>query len=1278
MSTKTGKSQRNAFMAVGMSLLVGAAAAPATAAQLDLAPLPLFLGGLVDPNVMFTMDDSGSMSWSYMPDARRSFTVKINNNDTTVYGHTLNRGLAANWNWMAFDPNLDYPLPVGPDGKALPEPNYQAAKGNKAASLIAWDDGYKHYAYIQNPRWTTTDSCEIDLVSSYRPTWHYGDQCNSTDENVEGWPEYHALGATKEPPYYYQYDGSGDVEDEANYVRVNVDTADPVMMKKFGRWYSYYRKRTLLAKAGISRAFFDLPSGMRVGFGRINKLENAPEPLQVDGYDNSTITLGVRPFDKAGRDAFFKKVFLAPSSESTPLRRAADDVGLYFERQDDKGPWGKKPGDGGQGLLSCRQSYHIIMSDGYWNSEGASTVAATDNNDGTDGAEIIGPDSKTYTYEAGTPFSDSWDNSNVTGGTLADVAMHYWKRDLQPQDGMPNDVPPNGRDPAFWQHLVTFAIGLGLDTTQTGHVNADTAFAAVTAFDLYREWEEGGMDGTAPPKPVTITWPQPGTNSEYNIDDMLHAAVNSRGGFYSARNPDEFANAIRGALEGVVDRAGSAASVVLNSGALSDESRVYQAKFDTGSNSGQLLAFDILQGVDEGKVAKDESWDAATKLPVPSTRTIATFNDESRVGVSFNTTDGLLSSTALSTAQKALLEPNADLDGNGVPDLVLDTNGDGSADAPLFPPDSDALLQYVRGGIDNEQSKGGPFRNRFRRGNAQSPLGDIIHSAPAYVGAPNSPFPDAWGDGQPESQAANKYSDFRFRWTFGLVSGGIVVPNTARKPMIYVGANDGLLHAFDASLGSTEGAEQFAYLPAAAFANLKAFSDPLYGHINFVDGSPTVGDAFFRNSDSGTTGIWRTVLVSGLRGGGKSVFALDITEPTANTAAAGNTPVNWVLWEFTHPELGYTYSRPNIVRLYNGKWAAVFGNGYNSTSGKAGLFIVDIRNGALIQYIDTGAGGVDAPNGLATVAPVDIDGDFKVDYVYGGDLLGNLWKFDLTGATGEVAFKSGNTPAPLFVAKGPTGLTQPITTRPQVTRKPYGEPTELIVMFGTGKYLEKSDSDLTSPATQSFYGILDDGTNGAARTTSGDLLQQTILAESTALGSEYRIVSSNELTWRSLSKKTTGYRGWYLDLVDPDDGKNHGERQVSDSVLRNNRVIFTTVLPAEDPCQFGGSSWLMELDARTGGAPPYPVFDVDGDGAFELGLVGGSTQGDALAVNGKEYSPAGVKSQAGILPTPAILAREGGGKEFKYFSTSKGQVEVVSENPGAEDFGRQSWIQLIK
>jgi type IV pilus assembly protein PilY1 len=371
--------------------------------------------------------------------------------------------------------------------------------------------------------------------------------------------------------------------------------------------------------------------------------------------------------------------------------------------------------------------------------------------------------------------------------------------------------------------------------------------------------------------------------------------------------------------------------------------------------------------------------------------------------------------------------------------------------------------------------------------------------------------------------------------------------------------------------------------------------------------------------------------------------------------------------------------------MANGSWAAIVANGYGSTSNKAVLYIVNVETGQIIKRIDTEAGSSTSPNGLSTPIAVDINNDRIVDYVYAGDLLGNMWKFDVTNSSAsqwDVAYKSGSTPKPLFVAcvtdttSCSSADRQPITAKPQVGRVGADQNGGVMVYFGTGKYFEVGDNTVDAnndgvvdAQKQTFYGIWD---NGAAVSRRADLQVQTIDEELTRGGFGLR-VSSNTAVDYSTKK------GWFMDLVKPPSSTLEGERVVSFPLLRGGRLIFTTLIPSPHPCEFGGTGWIMELDAVTGsrlpsaGGPPWDIYGSSGapDGAINSqDLVRSTTSAGCTSA---DCSPSGKKSNIGIIKTPGVISA--GEKEYKYTSGSSGALEVTTESAGGAG-GRQSWRQL--
>jgi len=771
-------------------------------------------------------------------------------------------------------------------------------------------------------------------------------------------------------------------------------------------------------------------------------------------------------------------------------------------------------------------------------------------------------------------------------------------------------VNPLRTGPGFPPGFVTVPPACGsapVDPRLDCNTNLHMNFYAITLNSRGLAFDPDGPPNALDPFTATPTWPVAfPARHPAAVDDLWHAALNGRGKLLNARRPSDIADRLAEVLQSVTAREGSAASASVNSTSINSETRVFQAKFDSEYWSGSVLSWGVNA---DGTLDNSRHWDtqAITPFASPATRKIIT-RDSSNNAVAFK-------AASLDAARLAQLDAD-----------------------PFVAAEK---LDYLRGDTSRElPAPGGIFRSR--NGNL---LGDIVNSSPAFVGRPSFLYRD--------TLEAQPYSAYR-------------TAQAGRRGVLYVGANDGMLHAFDAETG----VELFAYVPGAVFQNLHYLTSPNYSHRYYVDGTPTVGDAF-------VAGQWRTMLVSGLNKGGQSVFALDVTDP--NTVSDG-TPNLLAKWEFTDADdadLGYSYSRPAIVRMHNGRWAAVFGNGYNNTqadgsvsaTGDAVLFVVDLETGVLIKKIDTNIGTAAAysggrPNGLATPAMVDINGDSIVDYAYAGDLFGNLWKFNLQDAdpaNWDVAYTAGGIKQPIYVAQSATNQRQPITVRPEVTRGPQGR--GMMVVFGTGKYLEPNDELLNPTRVQSFYGVLDRNTGTIVGDIlpapgRGNLTRQTITDEQTLS------FGSNSYDVRSTSANPLGTnRGWYIDLVSPSAGYQ-AEMQVTDPIIRDGRVIFTTLIPDSDPCSYGGSSWLMEMDALTGARLEAPPFDLNGDGKFTA---------DDL-VNG--LPPSGVRTQVGITPKPAVLTGNNGNIEFKFMPGTTGQMQVLGEHAGAGGQGRQSWRQL--
>jgi type IV pilus assembly protein PilY1 len=1200
-------------------LLVSFFSAPAKA--LNISDLPLYLAANVDPNLMFILDDSGSMQWEHMPDQTQFFTVYTFPLPAGTYGgtgytnqvpdhqdnnlHNFFSRSSAN-NSVFYNPDITYQPWIANNGAVMPN----------ADPLCP----------LYNPALPALGCLAITTEVTQFALWFW----NITDQNQNS-----AFGANANHTYwpisYYNYLG-GDRRLRTSYNRVQITSATPASdtftspggivrtrdeeIQNFANWFQYYRSRVLAARAGIGRAFSTQPTNMRVGFGTINT-----GALTIDGEtSNSTLVRGARPFSGTNRSDFYDSLYNQVINQSgTPLRRALNQAGLYYSRTDNAGPWGAVPGTNNTtSHLECRQSYTILMTDGFWNGP----APAVENADNTNGQVIANPiTGETYQYTPTDPYRDQWSN------TLADVAMQYWKTDLRTT--LANKVPVTPENPAFWQHMVTFGVGLGVQ----GSINPDTAWAAVTS-------------GTP------IAWLDPSLTNPAKLDDLLHAAINGHGGFFSAADPNTFATELSSILSAITERTeASSAAVTTNSTRLDTNSVVYQAKFDSRNWTGQLLAFPVNSN---GSLASTASWDAGQRVTAQGSlgRSIFSFNPSTNLGVSFN-------------------------HANLVTSLTEDQ------------------INYLRGDQSEEQPSGA-FRKRT--GN-NALFGDIVNSDPWFIGGTNFGYhllkPNT--DGSP-TQEATDYVTYRSSATY-----------RARTPLVIVGANDGMLHAFNAKVtGTGNGDEVFAYVPHTILNALDALTDPAYTHKYFVDGPPIAADAYF-DADNDNDKEWRTVAVGTLGAGGKGVFALDVTflDPGDNTYQTAETAFSAerVLWEINSSktgftDLGFTLGQASIVRMANGEYAAIFGNGYNSTNHKAVLYIVNIKTGALIKSINTNVGTATAKNGLSTPIAVDVNGDRVVDAIYAGDLQGNMWKFDVSSSNPDQwdeAFGNNTTPRPLYQAKTAGNVSQPITGKPQVGKHPT---SGVMVYFGTGKYFETGDHTVgTSPLVHTFYGIWDTcvkvaGVTGNCPSTFPNTNRSNLVAQTILLEGVFTVPTVEdedeeepeepgfniEQNVRVSSNNTVDYatkKGWYMDLVSPPSATAKGERVVSQALLRGGRIIFTTLIPDDNPCASGGTSWLMELDSLTGRRIAKSPFDLTGnnlinsedlvlvevvDGVYSIG----TTSGVKTAVSG-------IQSNVGIIKTPGVISA--GDLEYKYTSGSTGAMEVTTESVSGSS-GRQSWRQL--
>jgi type IV pilus assembly protein PilY1 len=689
--------------------------------------------------------------------------------------------------------------------------------------------------------------------------------------------------------------------------------------------------------------------------------------------------------------------------------------------------------------------------------------------------------------------------------------------------------------------------------------------------------------------------------------------------YYLAGEADQMVDSLTKAFARIsAELRSSATSVATNSTRLGADTAVFQAAFDSTNWSGDLQAFRVFA---DGTVDTVSSWSAATQLDALSefaisNRKIYSITPPTAAGGGSSvSTNGInFDWLSLSASQK---------------DALRQDFGGGPLLGNLI---GQQRLDWLRGSRLLEQPIG-LYRKRDSR------LGDIVNSDPQFIHKQDFGYALLDQSGAFFGLGAGAdYTAFRQSAAY-----------QSRTPLVILGSNDGMLHGFDASIGGSGGSEVFAFVPDSAYPNLYQLTLPQYTHKFYVDGSARASDVWYGGS-------WHTIVVGTNGAGGRSVFALDVTNPAAMNSSS-------VLWEFKHPDMGYTIGQASIVPLPNGEFGVVVSSGYETGNSDGKIWILDPANGSIIKTIT-----VDNSGDLGQPLVVDLNNDRVSDRIYVGDTDGNLWRFDLPdGNTNNwqapAGLRAGSTPLPLFVARDGSGTRRPITAP---LASAFNENGLHTILFGTGTFYQVDDNVVpNNPPLDAFYGIID---RGVPITGRNELLEQSILAEVTAFGFRVRGITDYDIQ--------ASDSGWFLDLQWPvayGGPGAVGERVVSRAIVRGDRVIFATLIPNTDPCAFGGDSWLMELNTFSGGRLDYAVFDLNGDGLFDDQDWIDVTAPDGSVIR---IPPSAIAPDVNIIKTPAVITGIGpNDDEVKIVSGSSGQLMRIMER-GSTALGRLSWRQV--
>lgn len=668
------------------------------------------------------------------------------------------------------------------------------------------------------------------------------------------------------------------------------------------------------------------------------------------------------------------------------------------------------------------------------------------------------------------------------------------------------------------------------------------------------------------------------------------------GRYYSASNETDLANSLNSAMSSIGDFTSNAGGVSVKGDTLSSGNLIFQPVFNPRGWSGELRCF-VNGGGLTGATSLGSACTPNAKAVVPADASRYLYSSKvvGQVTTPFDFTTGAVTAS-MTTAQKNAL---------------------GTTDA-----ERQNVVSFLRG------SNITGYRSR-----TSGLLGDIIDGKPMTVAAPSGESNDA------------SYASFK--------------TTNASRGMVFVGANDGMLHGFRMS----DMNEIVGYVPSAVYRNLTVLTDPNYGssataqHTYFVNGA-------LRKADIKNGSNWMTLLVGGLGEGGQSYFALDVTNENVTKT---NATVKWEFSDIRDADLGYTFPAPLIYNVRTSSKtvvpAVIMANGYENTyddtaSGgqkatakSSVLYVLNAVTGELLSKITVPSSASLPSQGLSSPAGVDVGQDGVLDYVYAGDVNGNLWRFDLTKDTPDQFFV---TPNPIF--RAPKG--QPITIRPAVqavTSSADNSDVGNLVLFGTGQLLV--DADRSDKTVQSFYAVLDKMTPSVVTATKADLIQRTIVDTEPLSGGGTRAGNYRQIsTSPTLDLRATGNtsKGWYLDLPE------ETERLVTSPLLLSDRIVFGTGIPkAAEQCVPGGRGWIMGLNPLNGSVTEsktgrqYSFVDVKVDGKStdddKISFAGGKAFASGYEVNGipteltylsksvSSSAPAGVDTGLGNVGSAVAL-----------------------------------------
>jgi type IV pilus assembly protein PilY1 len=911
--------------------------------------------------------------------------------------------------------------------------------------------------------------------------------------------------------------------------------------RNIANWRAAHGSRILAAKTGLAAAFARQADNFRLAYTTIyTPLSQAPPPANV-----------MKDFGLAKTD-FFAWLSALPISGATPLRTALNDAGAYYENRTSTGPWASTPWlsstEEPEKHLSCRRSHTILITDGWWTDRNPITGDA----DATTWPALTHAVDKNITYQY-----DPTAKKNPVDAKDPVDARSLGKSDAT--DGKPAAACTIGSncaidtlaDVAFKYWVTDLRDDLRNDASKGGE--KDPPFWQ----NMTTHTVSFGVQGTLSDAEIqeaqsgTRNWPGPRSNNPLGIDDLRHAAHNGGGKFLMIGDAAQFNKDLGDLIGDIAGQQLSESGVAASDTALDANTRKFVPSYknETWWGNLQKVKPGVLkdeQDVTEWQVIKTDKNGqptGETTLPPPEARKIFVWVDAGKQAIDFTYANIDLAANKLKGGNNKLQMSSA-------------------ANAQL--------VNFLRGDRTLESTI---FRSRA------AVLGDIVNSRPVFIKNTTDPKYEKLPKGTP---GLDDYAAYR------------QAKKTRSEGVLLVGANDGMLHAF----GENDGRELFAYVPRSVLGKMESLAYSPYTHTYLVDGPLTEADAYVA---AGAPAGWRNLVTGTAGAGAKAVFALDATNPLAMNGKS-------VLWEInpdpafptvsvntsaSFQELGHVLAPVQSGVTQSGHWVSIFGNGYDSKSGKASLFVVETVSGKLLKEIKTD----DAPNnGLGGVRLV-LNSTQQIIGAYAGDLQGRVWKFDLSSATPD-QWKLGNGGSALFTAQDTAGMRLPITAQPAVTERSDQakyRPSYLVTV-GTGKLLEAGDPASTTPV-QAVYGLWDQtpfGNPGGEAIQEGQLEGVTLSPVTQGSKVSYKASYTDPLV--------TGIdwsirRGWKISLQ-----AFAGERTVKPLETYNKVVKIDTVAPQSGlpSCPATPSSaGSFFIDPLTGICRRGGTLDTNGDGDID-------------------------------------------------------------------------------